>query len=243
MIKIPLGYDDPEKEEGEIITAAIAFSNPEQNKAHFEILRQLKLTQVKSILNLKLNMSQIHSAYLSELDWQKRGYPGLTTSTLYWYNDHFPLFKEETNYFTPNPELIAPIEYSLIIKEDKHTHFFIPSGKFVPNIKHSFISWVQLVSMISSYDGDLHIQFGSGKRLEEPYNTWKKKAQEFREEMYWNLAAPDYHPDYYGPYPGRVKVILDLHLDIALTGLGFPLFEAIAEFEPSEKRTLEQVIA
>jgi|SRR3989344_704009 len=242
LIKIHLGYDDPWREEGELLAPATAFFDPDENKRHLEALKTLKTHQVREILDLKLTLSQAHSAYLSERDRTYRGYPGLTTTTLYWYSDHLPEFCQQTQASLSDINLIRPIEYALIVKEEDHSHFFIPSEEFVPGIRHNFINWLQLVSL-SGYDGDLHTYQGLAEErkqdLGELYMHWASKLKQFRAKEYWDLAAPDYNPDYYGLYPKRVKVIEDLENHVELFMMDFPIFRAIAEF-PSPPKTLEQ---
>ncbi|MBI2499341.1 hypothetical protein HYV88_03815 [Candidatus Woesearchaeota archaeon] len=161
---------------------------------------------------------------------------------MYWYSDHLPEFCQGTQSTIRDIALIRPIEYAIIVKEDDHSHFFIPSEEFVPNIRHNFINWLQLVSL-SGYDGDLHLSTGLAEErkqdLGELYMHWASKLKQFRAKAYWDLAAPDYNPDYYGPYPKRVKVIEDLENHVELWRMGFPTFHAATEFPPPPN-TLEQ---
>jgi len=179
---------------------------------------------------------------LSERDKKYRGYPGLTTAALYWYSDCLPEFYQKTQSTIKDISFIRPIEYALIVKEDDHNHFFIPSEEFVPGIRHNLVNWLQLVSL-SGYDGDLHIYQGLAEErkqgLGELYMHWANKLKQFRAKEYWDLATPDFNPEYYGFYPKRVKVIEDLDNHVELFKMGFPIFHAIAEFPPPPK-TLEQ---
>src|SRR3989344_9287446 len=117
LIKIHLGYDDPWREEGELLAPATAFFDPDENKRHIEALKTLKTRQVREILDLKLILSQAHSAYLSERDKKYRGYPGLTTAALYWYSDCLPEFYQKAQSTIKDIPFIRPIEYALIVKE------------------------------------------------------------------------------------------------------------------------------
>ena len=245
LIRLPLNYYNPEEEEGIVFTPSLVPvpTTPDTQLEHLDTLKRVKSIQLSGILTYKIELAK-RNIPLSDSN-KKRGYPGLVTSTKHWFLDKFPQFLSGIEGPEGGHISINPLEYGLLIEEDDHNYFFLPTSNQNNKSLVTLRLWLQIMSMEHSLS--LDHRYLPKNVLN---NTHRKEGALAPQEQVWRLIKVfDFRKGFDKIYSeaetyAGLRVIKDLDKDPILKELGLPKFREVARFKtkPTTQKLEERVL-